>query len=403
MTLDIGDVGTALRTTRSEVDPSELKAELRLVDKILYTRMGLLSKQLPKGKKWLKLDIEKLGKGLGIDVSQLSQYNDPTKMLDYLRSSGNVDEVGKRGRPRRRDHALPREGRHRQGDEEAPGPGAASGTGVDQLVKFLGDSKVPVDVWVGDDKLVRRMTMHLAPSGANAAASGFSMSMNDGPLRLRHAGQRQRAAGVRGVRRVGAAERRGRGAGAAPAPADAARRPDRARRHRGGRRRRPPRRAPGSARCAPRPAAVRGRARSGSLDGDPRAGDARLRDLVRAQRRAGARAAPPALRAASSSGARQRAPVGDAAADDPERVPALAVGRVGEHEPRPRGVQRAAPRPGAAQQRLEPLAPAPQPGGALVALLGGRRAHLRVDVREQRAARRRGRANSRSAASSRSR
>ena len=45
-------------------------------------------------------------------------------------------------------------------------------------MKFLGDSKVPVDVWVGDDKLVRRMTMHLKPSGGAAATTGFSMTMN---------------------------------------------------------------------------------------------------------------------------------------------------------------------------------------------------------------------------------
>ena len=39
-----------------------------------------------------------------------------------------------------------------------------------------------------------------------------------------------------------------------------------------------------------------------------------------------------------------------------------------------------------AHEHGDPLAPAAQPGGALVALLGGRRAHLRVDVREQRRA-----------------
>ena len=35
---------------------------------------------------------------------------------------------------------------------------------------------MPVDVYIGDDKLVRRMTMRLAPSGG-AAASGFEMNM----------------------------------------------------------------------------------------------------------------------------------------------------------------------------------------------------------------------------------
>ena len=178
MKLDMGDVSKALPNNASNVDPSQLKAELRLVDKVLYTRMGLLSQQLPKGKKWLKLDIEKLGKGLGIDVSQLSQYNDPTKMLDYLRSSGDVDEVGKEDvRGVETTHYRAKVDLA-EATKKLQGSGAASGTGVDQLVKLLGGSKVPVDVWVGDDKLVRRMTMRLSPSGANGAASAFSMSMN---------------------------------------------------------------------------------------------------------------------------------------------------------------------------------------------------------------------------------
>ena len=94
MTLDLGGLGAALGNGASKVDPADLKTELRLVDKTLYMQMGVLQKQLPKGKKWLELDAEKIGQSLGIDVSQLSQYNDPTKMLDYLRSTGKVEEVG---------------------------------------------------------------------------------------------------------------------------------------------------------------------------------------------------------------------------------------------------------------------------------------------------------------------
>ena len=69
---------------------------------------------------------------------------------------------------------------------------------------------------------------------------------------------------------------------------------------------------------------------------------------------------------------RQRAPVGDPAGDDPERVGAAGRRRVrGEHEPRAGvgGAQDAAEPP---EQRLQPARAAPQPGGALVAL-GGRR------------------------------
>jgi hypothetical protein len=178
MTLDLGGLGAALGGSgAANVDPADLKTELRLVDKTLYMQMGALQKQLPKGKKWLELDAEKISRNLGIDVSQLSQYNDPTKMLDYLRSSGKVEEVGSedvRGVSTKHYRAIVDLA---EAAKKLSGPSKASGAGMEQLVKFLGDSKVPVDVYIGDDKLVRRMTMRLTPSGA-AAASGFEMNMN---------------------------------------------------------------------------------------------------------------------------------------------------------------------------------------------------------------------------------
>src|SRR6185295_13430904 len=141
----------------SKIDPDDLKTELRLVDKTLYMQMGVLQKQLPKGKKWLELDAEKIGQSLGIDVSQLSQYNDPTKMLDYLRSSGKVEEVGSedvRGVATKHYRATVDIAK---AAENLAGAGKTSAkTGLDKLVRFLGDSKVPVDVYIGDDKLVRR-------------------------------------------------------------------------------------------------------------------------------------------------------------------------------------------------------------------------------------------------------
>ena len=177
MTMDMAGLAGALGQSASKADPADLKTELRFLDKVLYIRTGVLARQLPKGKRWLKLDVEKIGQGLGVDVSQLGQYNDPTKMLDYLRSSGDVDEVGS-------DQIRGVDTKHysakvdiAKAAQKFKGAGTASGTGLDQLVKFLGSSKVPVDVWVGDDKLVRRMTMRLEPSGG-AAAAGFSMNMN---------------------------------------------------------------------------------------------------------------------------------------------------------------------------------------------------------------------------------
>ena len=87
------------------------------------------------------------------------------------------------------------------------------------------------------------------------------------------------------------------------------------------------------------------------------------------------------VRRAMSASAGQRPPVGDAAADEPERVARAAARMLGEHEPRPR-VRRGQHAVELDQQHREPLAPAPQPGRALEALVARGRAHLLVDVRE---------------------
>ena len=82
----------------------------------------------------------------------------------------------------------------------------------------------------------------------------------------------------------------------------------------------------------------------------------------------------------------RRAPVDQPALDDPEGVVGRA-GRVrGEHQTRPHvgGLEHAAQ---LVQHHAEPAAPAPQGGGPLVVLIGRGRAHLRVDMVEQRAAR----------------
>ena len=78
---------------------------------------------------------------------------------------------------------------------------------------------------------------------------------------------------------------------------------------------------------------------------------------------------------------RQRAPVRDAAADQPERVERAAARVLGQHEPGAR-MRRGQHAVELDEQDRQALAPAPQPGGALEALLARGRAHLLVHVGE---------------------
>ncbi len=116
----------------------------------------------------------------------------------------------------------------------------------------------------------------------------------------------------------------------------------------------------------------------------PRLRDARLGDRVGRQVRAAGtqRRERPRVEVARVL---QHAPVGDPPADEPERVEARRSRVRREHEPRPRvgRRERAVER---AHERRDARAPAAQPGRALVALLGGGRAHLRVEVLDERRA-----------------
>jgi len=59
-------------------------------DYVVYMQVGALTSQLPGGKRWIKLDVSKLGKSAGLDVGKLlsgSQLQ-PSDLLGMLRSEG---------------------------------------------------------------------------------------------------------------------------------------------------------------------------------------------------------------------------------------------------------------------------------------------------------------------------
>lgn len=59
-------------------------------DYVMYLHLGVLSSQIPGGKRWIKLDFSKLGKSAGLDFSKLlsgSQF-EPTDLLSMLKGEG---------------------------------------------------------------------------------------------------------------------------------------------------------------------------------------------------------------------------------------------------------------------------------------------------------------------------
>jgi hypothetical protein len=111
----------------------------------IYMKSPLFAAALPAGKTWMKLDLEKVGKSQGVDLSQL-MGQDPAQSFAQLQASGTVTEVG---------------------EETIDGTDTTHYRGKIDLTKLPQGAKIaalarakygPYDVWIGkDDGYVRRV------------------------------------------------------------------------------------------------------------------------------------------------------------------------------------------------------------------------------------------------------
>lgn len=135
--------------------------EIRLVDGVMYMRM-------PTGPgaptPWISLDITEVA---GEDaLASLGTGSDVVQTLDYLRGAGNVSELGRedvRGVATthyRADVDL------RKALENAPaGQRAQLEAAVEQFELMAGTTSMPLDVWIDDAGLPRRMTYRVEIDG----------------------------------------------------------------------------------------------------------------------------------------------------------------------------------------------------------------------------------------------
>lgn len=135
----------------------------------IYMRSPLFADGLPKGKTWLKVDLQKAGASQGIDFSALGSQ-DPTETLSQLQRAGTVTEVG---------------------DEELGGVETTHYRATIDISKAPQGAKIqaltnakygPYDVWIGkDDGLVRRMKFGLtmAPGGAAKQVIAVRVDFSD--------------------------------------------------------------------------------------------------------------------------------------------------------------------------------------------------------------------------------
>ena len=135
----------------------------------IYMKSPLFADALPKGKTWMKIDLQRALLSQGIDLSTLGSQ-DPTQTLAQLQRVGTVTELG----PADVGGVSTTHYRGRVDLSKAP---------QGQKIKALTDAKYgPVDVWIGDDDgLVHRMRVSysVAPAGSARQVVSFTTDFSD--------------------------------------------------------------------------------------------------------------------------------------------------------------------------------------------------------------------------------
>lgn len=144
-----------------------------------YVRFPALDEQLPDGKTWIRGDTGDVSAG-GVDFDEFEQFarTDPRDLLDSLRAvTSTVETVGLeqlRGVETTHYRAVidPAELGKLAGAEQEK-----SQSLVDQLTAQSGLGPIPVDVWIDDAGLVRKLSMAFeATEPGTSESSAVSMS-----------------------------------------------------------------------------------------------------------------------------------------------------------------------------------------------------------------------------------
>jgi hypothetical protein len=148
---------------------------------VMYMQSPQLEPALDDGKEWAKLDLEKSSRELGFDLGAVQQpgSSDPRQTFSQLKAvSGEIEKVGT-------DDVRGVETTHYSADVEIdklheaipPARRAAARRSVQRMKELTGLDDYPLDVWIDDDDLVRRMRfqMDMKVGGQDV---GFDMSMD---------------------------------------------------------------------------------------------------------------------------------------------------------------------------------------------------------------------------------
>jgi hypothetical protein len=183
MRLD-GDTDLAGREARftfsSEAAGEEISGEQILQGTTIYMRMDLFEQAF--GTEWVKMDVQKVLEQEGLDFGGLMQLGsqNPAEQLAWLRATADLEEVGEEDvdgvqtthykaviELRRVADAAPEDER----DEVR--------RSIDRLVELSGMERVPTEVWVDDENLIRRQRMTMEQEKPQPSTTTLDMRFSD--------------------------------------------------------------------------------------------------------------------------------------------------------------------------------------------------------------------------------
>jgi hypothetical protein len=132
-----------------------------------------LTSKLPAGKPWLKIDLLREGKKLGIDLGSLStmQSSSPSQSLQWLRTAGGASVVGhERIHGVRTTHYRGTLDLTRLPDVAPSGQREAVRKSLGALRKYLVSTSPPFDTWIDKRGRVRRLQEQMVEKVPSAGA-----------------------------------------------------------------------------------------------------------------------------------------------------------------------------------------------------------------------------------------
>lgn len=145
----------------------------------IYVGSPLLAGKLPGGARWLKIDLSRFAQTIGLNLQQLTGgQSNPAQLLQYLRATGGtVELVGSepvRGVPT--SHYRTTVDLSKVADFLPSSNKDQLRAALAKLIAQIGAGKLPVNVWVDAQHLVRRLTLAL-PFSTAAQKVQFSITM----------------------------------------------------------------------------------------------------------------------------------------------------------------------------------------------------------------------------------